>query len=164
MGCVADAVGVFGLIVRERHAVFVVDCVFEAVDGGVDAQGEHVLVEGGHDARSDVGAPGDCLAVFIIEGDGGEDARGAHFELHVGSLVKDIREDVLVVGDGADNLEDELAVAHDGCGAGSVVGMFVLEAVVLLVHADYILHEDGVAFGVDAVAVEVFDVAQAVAA
>lgn len=38
MGCVADAVGVCGWVVGEGHAVFVVDCVSEAVDGGIDAQ------------------------------------------------------------------------------------------------------------------------------
>lgn len=118
-----------------------------------------MLVERGHDAGSDVGAPGDCLAVVVVKWDGGENTRGADLEFHVRSLVENIREDVLVVGDGADDLEDELAVAHDGCGAGSVVGVFVLEAVVLLVHADDVLHEDGVALGVDAVAIEVFDMA-----
>jgi hypothetical protein len=42
--------------------------------------------------------------------------------------------------------------------------VFVLEAVVLLVQADDVLEENGVPFAVAAVPVEVFDVAQAVAA
>lgn len=159
MGCVADAVGVCIIVFRQRHAILVVDGVFESVDGRVDAQREHVLVEGGHDARSDVRAPGDRLAIVVVEWHGGEDACRADFELHIRGLVEDVREDVLVVGYRAHDLEDELAVAHDGCCAVAVVGVFVLEAVVLLVHADHVLHVYRVALGVDAVAIEVFDVA-----
>ena len=123
-----------------------------------------MLVEGSHDARADVRAPGDRLALLVVKGHGGEDSRGADFELDAGRLVEDVCEDVLVVGDGADDLQDELTVAHDGGGAVAVVGVFVLDAAVLLVHADDVLHVYGLTFAVDAVAVEVLDVAQAVAA
>lgn len=164
VGYVAYAVGVCLVVFWEGDAVFVVDCVVVAIDGWVDSERKHVLVEGGHDSWSDVRAPGDCLAVMVVEGNGGEDACGADFEFHVCGLVEDVCEDVLVVGDGADDLEDELAVAYDGCGTGAVVGVLVLEAVVLFMHADYVLHLHGVAFGVGSVAVEVFDVAEAVAA
>lgn len=135
-----------------------------AVDSWVDSQGKHVLVEGGHDSWSDIRAPGDSLAVLVVEGNSGEDPCSTDFEFHVCGLVENVGEDVLVVGDGADDLEDKLAVAHDGCGAGAVVGVFVLEPVVLFMHADYILHQHGVAFRIGSVTIEVFDVAKAVAA
>jgi len=164
LGCIAYAVGVCFVVFWERDAVFVVDCVLVPVDGWVDSERKHVLVEGGHDSWPDIRSPGDSLAVLVVERDGGEDSCGADFQFHVCGLVEDVCEDVLVVGDGADDLEDELAVAHDSCGAGAVVGVFVLKAIVLFVHADYILHQHRVAFRIGSVAVEVFDVAEAVAA
>lgn len=57
-----------------------------------------------------------------------------------------------------------MSVADHCCCAGTIVGVFVLEAVVLLVHTDHVLELDGSTLGVCAVAVEILDVAEAVTA
>lgn len=78
-------------------------------------------------------------------------------------MVEDEGEDVLVVRDGDDGLDDELAVAHDGGAAGAVVGVFPPDAVVLLVDADDVVHWEGVAGGVVQDRADVVDGAEAVA-
>lgn len=153
------------VVLCHRHAIFVVDSVLEAIDGGIHAEREHVLMVGRHDAGSDVRAPWNGGAEgLVIKGHGGQDTSGADLQLDIGCLVEDEREDVFVVGDGADHLYDELAVPDDCCGAGAVVRVFMLEAVVLLVETDNVLQEYRVSFGVGAVAVEVLDMAETVAA
>ena len=152
------------LVLRHRHAILIIDRVLMPVNSRIDAQREHVLVERGHDARPDIRAPGHRLPVFVVEGDGGEDAGCTDLELDVSCLVEDEREYVFVVRYCADHLHDQLPVPHDGGGAGAVVCVLVLEAVVLLVHADDVLELDRCPLGVGAVAIEVLDVAETVAA
>lgn len=163
LGGVSDGVGV-RLVLGHGDTVLVVDGILVPVQRGVNTQREHVLVEGSHHARSHVRAPRHCLTVLIVEGNGGEDTSCPNLELDVGGLVEDECEDVFVVGHGADHLNHELAVSHDRCCAGAVVGVLVLETVVLLVHANDILELDGLTLGVGSVTVEILDVAQAVAA
>lgn len=119
-GGVAGAVGVEG---GARHGVgFRVDeRVGGAVEGGVDAEGEDVLVVDGEDAGVHDGAEGDGDA--FVDGLGGEDAGGADLVGELAGLVELEGQDVFVVGDGDDALQDELAVAHYGGAAGAVVGV-----------------------------------------
>ena len=138
------------------------DAVSVAVDGGVDAEGEDVLVVGGQDAGVDDGAPGDGEA--SVDGLGGDDAGGADLVGQLAGLVEDEGEDVLVVGDCDDGLEHQFAGAGDGGGAGAVVGVFPADAGVLFVDADDVFHGQGGAFVVREEAVEVVDGAQTVAA
>lgn len=92
---VACAVGVeFGA--RHWEGFVVDEAVAVAVEHGVYAQGEDVLVVGGEDAWVDDGAPGDFQA--FVDGLGAEDAGGADFVGPFASLVEDVGEDVLVVG------------------------------------------------------------------
>lgn len=123
-----------------------------------------MLVVRGHDAWSDVCAPWDCLAVFVLERNCRQDTGCADLELDVGCLIEDEGEDVFVVGDGADHLDDELAVTDDCCLAAAVVGMLVLKTVVLLVHTDDVLQLNRCTLCICAVTVEILDVAEAVAA
>ena len=123
-----------------------------------------MLVEWGHHAWADVCTPRYGLAVFIVEGHGGKDTGGADLQLDVCCLVEDECEDVFVVGDGADHLDHELAVTDGRCGAGAVVCVLVLQAVVLLVHANDVLELDGLALGIGTITVEIFNVPEAVAA
>ena len=136
--------------------------VFVAVDGGVDAQREDVLVVHGEDAGVDDGAPGD--GGVGVDGLRGDDAGGADFVGEFAVLGEDEGEDILVVGDGDDGLEDELAGARDGSQARAVVGVFPADAGVLFVDADDVVHWEGVARVVGDEGREVVDAAQAVAA
>lgn len=71
---------------------------------------------------------------------------------------------VLIVADGGNHLKHKLAVTNNSGRSGTVVGVLVLEAIVLLVHTDHILQVHRGTLRVCAVAVEILDVAQAVAA
>lgn len=134
-----------------------------AIQGWVNAEREHVLVVRSHHARTNVGTPLNSLAIGVIKWHCRKDSGCAHFQFNVGGLIEDVGEDVLVVSDGADHLQDKLAVADHGSSAGSVVGVLVLQAIVLLVHANDVLQQDRVSLAVSPVAVEVLDMTQAVA-
>ena len=58
LGEVADPPGIVHVVPGHGDAVFFDDGVGLSVDGGVDAEAEDVLVEGCHDARVYVCAPG----------------------------------------------------------------------------------------------------------
>lgn len=163
VGSVANEVGVV-VVLGHGDTVFVVDGVLVSIQRRVNAQREQVLVEGGHDAGTNICSPWYGFTIFVVEGDGGQDTGCADFELDIGCLVENEGEDVFIVGYCADHLDNELAVADNCCGAGTVVCVLVLKAVVLLVHADDILEEDGLALGIGAVTVEIFNVTEAVAA
>lgn len=125
-----------------------------AVDGRVDAQAKDVLVVLGQRARVDEGAPGRRgLAVVMV--DDGDDAGGARLDGDAGGLVEDERKDVLVVGEGEDVLDDELAAAGDDGAAGAPVGVLPADAVVLLVQADDVFGLGGRAVRVGEQAVKV---------
>ena len=87
---------------------FIVDeAVGVAVDHGVYAQGEDVLVVGGEDARVHDCSPGDFDA--FVDGLRAEDAGGADFEGYAAGGVELVGEDVFVVCEGDDELDDEFA-------------------------------------------------------
>jgi hypothetical protein len=93
-----------------------------------------ILCEG---SRADDVSPGGGLAGVDV--DDGDDAGGAGFDDDASCLVELVVEDVLVVGEGDDELDDELAAAGHHCAAGSPVGVFPVDAVVLLVETDGVL-------------------------
>lgn len=159
---ITHEVGVL-VIFREGHAILIVNGILEPINGRVNAEREHVLMERRHDSRADIRSPGNSLSVLVIEGDGRQDSSGADFELHVCSLIQNEDEDILVVCNRANHLDMQLTVARNGGGTGSVVRVLVLQAVVYLVHANNILQVNRVTLGVGTVAVKVLDVAQAVA-
>ena len=134
---VADAVRV-EVGAGHGDGFFVDEAVRVPVDGGVDAEGEDVLVVGGEDAGVDDGAPGDGDAG--VDGLGAEDAGGADLVGELAGLVEHEGHDVFVVGDGDDGLNDEFAAAYHGCAAGAVIGVFPAYAGILLVDADDIFH------------------------
>ena len=145
---------------------FVVDeAVQRAVEHGVDAQGEDVLVVGGEDARVDDGAEGDAdLVEGVVDGLRGEDAGRADFVDDFARLVEHEGQDVLVVRDRDDGLQDELAVADDRCAVRAVVGVLPADAGVLLVDADAVFERDRLALVVGDDGAEVVDAAETVAA
>jgi len=163
LGGVSDEVGVV-VILWHGNTILIVDCVFVSVQRGINTQREQVLVEWGHHAGTNVCTPRHGLAIFIVKGHGGQDTGCANLELDVRCLVENECEDVFVVGDGANHLDHELAVTDDRRGASAVVCVFMLKAVVLLVHADDVLELDRLALGVCTITIKVFDVAKAIAA
>jgi hypothetical protein len=141
---------------------FVVDDAVEgAVEHGVYTQGEEMLVVRGEDAGVDDCAPWNFNA--LIDWLGGEDTSGADFIYELASLVEHECEDVLVVGDGDDGLEDELAVADHGGAAGTVVGVLPADAVILLMDADDVGHLEWIALRVVENGREVLDAAETIA-
>jgi hypothetical protein len=70
-------------------------------------------------------------------------------------LVQLVVENVLVVGEGDDELDHEFAVARDDRSAGAPVGVLPSDSVVLLVHADHVGMGFGLAVGTDGSGVEV---------
>lgn len=102
-----------------------------AVDGRVDAQAKDVLVVLGERAGVDNVAPGRRLA--LVDVDDGDDARGARLNGDAGGLVQLKGKYVLVVGEGDDVLDDQLAAAGNDGAAGARVGVLPVDAVVLLV-------------------------------
>ena len=102
-----------------------------AVDGGVHADGEEVLVVLGE------GAWGDDVAVrrrlALVDVDNRDDSRGSGFNGNGARLVEFVGEDVLVIGEGDDELHDELARTGHDCSAGVEVGVLPADASVLLV-------------------------------
>lgn len=131
-----------------------------AVDGGIDSEGEEVLVVGGHDSRGDEGSVGNGLVE--VDRGCGEDARGADFVVDGGVLGELEGEDVLVVADGDYGLKDEdPGSGYDGV-AGAVVGVFPEDPVVYLVAADHVGEDYRITCSGVVVAVEILNVAQAV--
>ena len=128
------AVGVGRGVDGGGQALLLDERVGVAVDGRVEAQTKNVLVVLGDGARVDNVAPGRRLAGVHI--DDGDDAGGASLERDAGGLVEDKGKDVLVVGEGENVLDDELAAAGDDGAAGAPVGVLPVDAVVLLVQAD----------------------------
>lgn len=163
---IAHAVGVVYFRVVDGEGVgFLHDqTVGVPVERGVDAQAEEVLVVRREDSGGDARAVGDFVLLFQLRGDGGEDARGADFEVERGVLPEVEGEDVLVVRNGDDGLQDEDARAGDDGVARAEIRVFPENAVVLLVAADDVGELDGGARGVVVPRVEVLDRAQAVAA
>ncbi|RDL38691.1 uncharacterized protein BP5553_03031 [Venustampulla echinocandica] len=152
------------LLLGHGHAVLVDDGVREAVHGRVDAHGEEVLVVRRRHAGPDVSRPRHLAPVRVVDGDRGQDARGPHLQLEAARLVEHPREDIFVVGQRAHHLRHQLPVPHHGRLVVAVVGVLVQDAGVLLVEADDILQLDRVAARVGAVAIEVLDVAETIAA
>lgn len=134
---VTDTVGVE---VAAWHGVrFVVDNGVErAVEHRVHTERKDVLVMGGEYTGVHDCTPWD--GETFIDRLGGEDTGGADLVHKFSGLVELEGENVLVVCDGENGLENELSVADDGCTAGSVVGVFPSDAVVLFVNTDYVWH------------------------
>lgn len=88
-----------GVEVGSRHGKgFVVDeSVAVAIEHGVDAEGEDVLVVSGEHAWVDDCSPWDFDAV--VDRLGAENASGAYFVRPFAGLVEHESQDVLVVGD-----------------------------------------------------------------
>ena len=137
-----------GVEVRARHGVafFVGQTVRMAVNGGVNTEGEDVLVVSGEDTWVDHSSPRDGDA--LVNRLSADDSRSADFIGNLASLVEQESQDVLVIRDSDNRLNNQLAVPGYGCAAGAVIGVFPADTVVLLVDADDILHRHGLAVGV----------------
>ena len=135
-----------GVEVGDGHGVdFVVDeAVGMAVDCGVDAQREDVLMVDGEDARVDDGPP--WYFDPFVDGLSADDASGSDLVGHLACLVEHEGHDVFVVGDCNDGLDNQLPASNNSCSAGSVVGVLPANAGVLLMDTDYIFHGHWLSF------------------
>ena len=104
------------------------------VNGRVNTDGKDVLVVLGEGAGRDYIAVGAGLAGVDV--DDGDDAGGARLEGDGAGEVELVGEDVLVVGEGDDELHDELAAAGGDGAAGAPARVLPADAGVLLVEAD----------------------------
>ena len=162
LGLIAGTQRVQLLVPGHADRVRVHEAVLVSADGRVNADVEDVLVVGSHDAVGDTGAEGDLS--ILVDGLRRQNTGGAGLEADLAGLVKDPGEDVLVVGDGDDLLENELALAHDSGVLGAVVGVLPLDALVDLVDADGVGLLPGLAVLGHAVSGQVLDDTKAVAA
>lgn len=101
---VGVAVGVGGWVHGDGEGFFGINGVLVAVDGGVEADREKVLVVLGEGAGGDDVAPGRSFG--SVDVDDGDDAGGADFDGEAGGLVESVGEDVFVVGEGDDELDN----------------------------------------------------------
>lgn len=143
-----------GLLAQHRVGV--------AVDRGVDAHAEDVLVVLGQGPRGDDIAPGAALA--RVDVDHRHDPRRARLHRDPAGLVELVRKDVLVVGERDDELHHQFAGPGDDGAAGPPVGVFPADAVVLFVQAHHVRRDLGSPVGPRADPVKVLDHAEAVAA
>src|ERR1700722_13993562 len=158
------APGVADGIVRalgDRRRGDLVDAVGGAVDRHVQADVEEVLVVRAVDARGDDRAELRLDAVF--DRAVGDDAGELDLVLDGAVLVDVPVVAVLVVADVDDTADHHPAHAADFGVAGAEVGMLPGDAMVLFVQADGVLHRERVAVVVVDDAVQVDDLAQAVA-
>lgn len=134
---VVVSVGVCPLVSAHWQTLFLNHCVGLAVNGGIHADAEDVLMVLGQGAGADHVAPG-CRLAFV-DVDDGHDTGGSGLNLDTGRLVELVGKDVFIVGQSDDELNNELAASsHDGP-AGSPVGVLPVDAVILLVQADDLL-------------------------
>ncbi|KAF4506524.1 hypothetical protein G6O67_006601 [Ophiocordyceps sinensis] len=156
-GRLADLVvvsaGVRAGVHGDGQALLLHERVAMAVDGGIDADAEQVLVVLRQGARADDVAPGRRLAGVDV--DDGHDARCPGLDGDAGRLVELEGEDVLVVGERDDELQDELAAARHDSSSGAPVVVLPVDAVVLLVQADDLAGHLGRAIGLGQDAVKV---------
>lgn len=175
-----DGVGVLGLLRVKGVAVEVLlgadlawaagsvdleDGVAGAVDVGVDAETEQVLVV----VRVDAGVHFCPPSLGVLAGEHGvgvQDTRELDLELDGAILVEDPVHAVLVVGGREDVADDQLAGPRDDGGLEAVTEVAVLEqdTRVFLVDADGVLDGHGRAGPVDELGVHVVDAALAVTA
>jgi len=138
-GCdIADTVGVCLWMSRERGGFFVDDFVAGAIDGGVYAEGEYMLVVLGQDARVHDCSPGHREA--RLDRCGGEDTGCTDFVMEFTTLAKDECQDIFIVTNCDDRLEDEFAGASHDCAPCTVIDMFESDSGILLVDANYVGH------------------------
>lgn len=157
-GLFAVVAGSVRVEVAAGHGVrFVVDkSVLVAVDHGIDAEGEDVLMVSGEDAWVDNRTPWDFEA--FVDGLGRENTSGTDFVSQLTGLVEHESHNVLVVGNwrrksaiethassairltSDDALHDQLAVSYNSCTASAIVGVLPANPSVLFVNADNVRH------------------------
>lgn len=163
LGHVAIAVGVVLSVAWQGARLLVDEAVAPvAVELGVDAEGENVLVVCAQDTVVHHGSVWHVDAG--VNGLGRQNARGTDLVRHFAGLVKDVGQDVLIVGHGDDALNDKLAAPHDDGAAAAVVCVLPQDAGVLLVDAHGVGLDYGAAVVVCHEAILVGNGAKAVAA
>ena len=144
------------------HIVVLGHAVAGAVDRHVQARIEEMLVGGTAERGHDHAAPGISLALH--EGGGLHDARQLGLELDGAVLVEVPVEAVVVVPDSGEEADDEAPRTARLADAGPEFIVLPEDAVVFLVHADGVAHDEGLAEIVRCRHVEIVDVPEAIAA
>ena len=139
---VANSVRVDTLISGQRHSLLVHDGVLLATNGSVQTERKHVLVVGSNDTRSDNGSPGNNN--IVVNGHGRENTSGTDLNVDTSSLVKNVLNNVLVVGNSSNGLQNKYTLTGYGGHFIAVVEMLVKNTIILLVHADNVLTLDRV--------------------
>ena len=150
------------LIPIQRNRVRGCKAVRMSTNRRINAHIKQMLMIRRHDTIRHTGTPGHfgVLANRLR----GKDTRCASLEGDFAGLVKVPHKDILVVRDGDDSLQDELALADDSGLARAVVGVFPLDAVVDFVGADGVRSGRRRAIRAHDAAVEVLDHAETVTA
>lgn len=125
------------LVHSQRETLLLHNGIFITVNRGIDAHTENMLMVLGEGAGADDVSPGRCLAGVHV--DNGHDACGAGFHDNAGCLVELVIKDIFVVGEGDDELDNQLAATRYHGAAGSPVSVFPADAVILLVQTDDVL-------------------------
>lgn len=159
----STAEGIKIRLVGYRDAVIVRNGVpLVSIQTRVDTETEQMLVVHGQHAGRNNRPPRNLEA--LADRHGRNNAGRSHVDVEVGGLVQDEGEDVLVVSHSRGALDDELAVSNDGRLVVAEVGVLPSDAIVNLVHADDIRHDDGLAVAGNPDAAEVGNVAETIAA
>lgn len=166
-GCYRRLSGVVAVAVRVEVAAWhgqrfgVDETVGVTLDRRVDTQREDVLVVSCKDTWVHNGTPRNSQA--LVNGLGRQDTGSAHLVHELGGLVELECKDVLIVGNGDDGLQNQLALADNGGAPCAVVCVLPTNTSVLLVNADHIGHINGVSLVIAQDRVEIVDTSQAVA-
>lgn len=131
------AIGIRSLVHANGKALFLHNGVLLAIDRGVDAHAEDVLMILSEGTWADNVAPWARLAGVNVHNR--DDACRAGFDGDAGCLVEFVVEDVLVVGQRDDELDHKLASAGHNGAAGPPVRVLPVDTGILLVEADDVL-------------------------
>lgn len=131
------------------------DSVFVSVNGWINAETEGVLVVLCQRTWTDNVAPVGSLA--RIDVNNRNNAGSTSFYANAAGLVELECKDVFVIGQGDDELDDQLSSTGDDGTASTPIGVFPVDAIVLLVDTDDIRCLLAFAIRSDYNTIEVFD-------
>ncbi|KAI6749792.1 hypothetical protein HG531_007057 [Fusarium graminearum] len=130
-------IGVCPLIHPQRETLFLDDSVLCAINRRIYSDTEDVLMVLRKCARANDVAPVAGLARVNV--DNGDNSCCAGFYDNTRCLVELVVEDVLVVGEGDDELDNQLASAGNNGSASAPIGVLPADTVVLLMETDCVL-------------------------
>src|SRR5208282_6611637 len=122
-----------------------------------------MLMRWSHDTRRNDDSIRDIMLDTLFHGNDRHDSRSASFEVNRTSSIENPAEDVFVVCNGHDSLDDEFACSCDFCTSITKIGVLPTNTSINLVHANCILHFNGLSLLVVNPTVKVLDDTKTVA-